>query len=287
MTYKVVFYQNAVDFLGRALTDLSKDETRNNLILGLALRLKDDIHAYTENDPMLAIVTDEQGANAAMAIMTPPFPMILHSDPVNSEALETLADALIKSDWQILGVNGEAQASDVFALIWKQKTGLETRINTNLRAYELKKIEDFGYPPGRMRVAKESDAQIVCDMLNAMRDELVGLPGSPATPEGALKSIRLSRTFFWVVDDQIVSITTAVRPQIKGICISGVYTPPEFRRRGYARALVAEVTREMFARGYQLTNLFTDLANPTSNKIYQEIGYKPVCDYHQYTFEAV
>ncbi|HNZ16613.1 MAG TPA: GNAT family N-acetyltransferase, partial [Anaerolineaceae bacterium] len=64
-----------------------------------------------------------------------------------------------------------------------------------------------------------------------------------------------------------------------------VYTPPAQRRRGYARALVAEVSKEMLSRGYELVNLFTNLSNPTSNKIYQEVGYKPVCDYHQYRFE--
>jgi len=121
-------------------------------------------------------------------------------------------------------------------------------------------------------------------MLRAMQDELQLQESSTATLEGAKKSIRLKRTFFWVVDDEVVSITIAVRPQIKGICISGVYTPPQFRRRGYARALVSEVSKEMLIRGYALTNLFTDLSNPTSNKIYQEIGYYPVCDYHQYEF---
>lgn len=87
-----------------------------------------------------------------------------------------------------------------------------------------------------------------------------------------------------MVDGEVVSIANAVRPQIKGICISGVYTPPEFRRKGYARALVAEVSKEMLSRGFELTNLFTDLANPTSNKIYQEVGYEAVCDYRQYSF---
>ncbi len=82
----------------------------------------------------------------------------------------------------------------------------------------------------------------------------------------------------------MVSLTIATRPQIRSICVSGVYTPPRHRRKGYARALVAEVSKELLSRGYELTNLFTDLSNPTSNKIYQEIGYQPVCDYHQYEF---
>ena len=48
MTYHTDFFQNPNDFLARTLTDLAKDETRNNLLLGLALRLKENLHAYGE-----------------------------------------------------------------------------------------------------------------------------------------------------------------------------------------------------------------------------------------------
>jgi hypothetical protein len=64
-----------------------------------------------------------------------------------------------------------------------------------------------------------------------------------------------------------------------------VYTPPELRRRGYASHCVAELSRALLAEGYDFCALFTDLANPTSNHIYQEIGYRPVCDYDSYGLE--
>ena len=280
----VTFFSDARAFVDRTLPDLSRDETRNSLILGLALRLKEDPHAYTEQDPLMAVVSDESGKNLAMAIMTPPFPMIIQSEPLHLEALETLADALLKNGWYLPGVNGVSEVSDAFAQIWERKTGQKVGLLMSLRAYELRKIADLEYPSGGMCIAEEKDAQKVAEMHNAMRQELVAQPGNAATVESALKTIRQQRTFFWVVDGEVVSITNAVRPQIKGICISGVYTPPEFRRRGYARALVAEVSKEMLSRGFELTNLFTDLANPTSNKIYQEVGYKAICDYRQYSF---
>lgn len=280
----VTFFSDARAFVDRTLPDLSRDETRNNLILGLALRLKEDPHAYTEQDPLMAVVSDESSKNLAMAIMTPPFPMIIQSEPLHLEALETLADALLKNGWYLPGVNGVSEVSDSFAQISERKTGQKVGLLMSLRAYELRNVADLEYPSGGMRIAEEKDAQKVAEMHNAMRQELVAQPGNAATVESALKTIRQQRTFFWVVDGEVVSITNAVRPQIKGICISGVYTPPEFRRRGYARALVAEVSKEMLCRGFELTNLFTDLANPTSNKIYQEVGYKAVCDYHQYSF---
>lgn len=281
----VSFFSDTQPFLEKALDELSKDETRNNLILGLALRLREDPHAYTDQTPLIAIVSDEQEKIGAMAIMTPPFPMIVQSEPLNVAALESLADTLISGGWKLSGVNGVTDESDAFAQIWRKKTGHEVRLLKTLRAYELRNVQDLDYPVGKMRVAEERDAQKSADMLSAMQEELKLEGSSSATFEGALRNIHLKRTFFWVVDGEVVSITMAVRPQIKGICISGVYTPPEHRQRGYARALVAQVSKEMLSRGFELTNLFTDLSNPTSNKIYQEIGYKPVCDYHQYSFE--
>jgi predicted GNAT family acetyltransferase len=62
------------------------------------------------------------------------------------------------------------------------------------------------------------------------------------------------------------------------ISIGPVYTPPEFRKKGYASALVARLSQKNLDAGYQKCVLLTDLKNPTSNKIYQEIGYKSVCD---------
>ena len=63
-----------------------------------------------------------------------------------------------------------------------------------------------------------------------------------------------------------------------------MYTPPEHRGHGYASALTARVSAEQLAAGRRFCFLYTDLANPTSNKIYVAIGYRRVCDAIQYAF---
>jgi predicted GNAT family acetyltransferase len=65
-----------------------------------------------------------------------------------------------------------------------------------------------------------------------------------------------------------------------------VYTPPELRGRGYASALVARVTQHLLDGGRDYCFLYTDLANPTSNKIYVNVGYEYVCDSVDYAFEC-
>lgn len=282
--FTVTFFNDANSFYEQAHYLWEGAETRNNLILGLSLRLMSDLHAYGEADPLMALVRNESGEIGASALMTFPFALIVQSEPLNKPALEVLADALIMSGRRLPGVNGVEEASDCFAEIWQEKTGQQARRIVNTRAYELRQVLNVDYPSGGMKLADESDAQIAADMLNAMGEEVVLGPRKPHTAQSMLDTIRQKRTFFWVDGGEVVSITVANRPQIKGICVSGVYTPPHHRRKGYARALVAGVSKELLSRGYELTNLFTDLSNHTSNKIYQEVGYQPVCDYHQYEF---
>ena len=282
--FSVAFFDDPHTYYDQAHHLWEAAETRYNLILGLALRLQSDLHAYGEAMPMMALVRDEIGEIRASALMTPPFALIVQSEPLDRAALEALADALIESGWHLPGVNGIDAVSDCFAEIWQEKTRQQPRRIVNTRAYELSQVLSVSYPSGKMKIADASEAPLAAEMLNAMSEEVILGPRRLYTADLALESIQQRRTFFWVDNGEVVCITLATRPQIKGICVSGVYTPPAFRRKGYARALVAEVSKELLLRGYEFTNLFTDLSNPTSNKIYQEIGYKPVCDYHRYEF---
>ena len=68
--------------------------------------------------------------------------------------------------------------------------------------------------------------------------------------------------------------------------IVDVYTPPAYRRRGYATANVAAVSQRALEAGHAYCCLFTDLANPISNSIYQKIGYRPICDFAEYRFDS-
>jgi predicted GNAT family acetyltransferase len=71
-------------------------------------------------------------------------------------------------------------------------------------------------------------------------------------------------------------------PEVAGVVrIGPVYTPPQHRRRGYAGSAVAAASRRALAEGATRCMLFTDLANPTSNKIYAEVGYRRCADWEE------
>lgn len=80
----------------------------------------------------------------------------------------------------------------------------------------------------------------------------------------------------WDDDGRIVSLAAAVSPTPHGIRLNHVYTPPEFRGRGYAGSLVAAFTQSLLDGGRQFVFLHTDLSNPTSNALYIRLGYQQV-----------
>jgi uncharacterized protein len=94
------------------------------------------------------------------------------------------------------------------------------------------------------------------------------------------------RTMYLWDDHEPVSMCGVGGETPHGVRIGPVYTPPRARRQGYASALVAEVSQVQLDRGRTFCFLFTDLANPTSNHIYQEIGYEPVRDVEVYRFDG-
>ena len=103
--------------------------------------------------------------------------------------------------------------------------------------------------------------------------------------ELAERRINSGDLFIWEDEGRPVSMAAKNRPSSHGITVSLVYTPRDLRNRGYASACVAALSQQLLDAGWEFCTLYTDLANPTSNSIYQRIGYQPVCDSNEYDFE--
>ena len=136
-------------------------------------------------------------------------------------------------------------------------------------------------PPGVgiRRVAGRADRALVARWVDAFMDE--AFPDGTAHTDGeaaADRYIANGTMHLWTVDDAPVACAAALGPTPNAIRIGGVYTPPENRCRGYASALVADLTRDQLDRGRAFVYLYADRTNPTSNSIYQKIGYRRVAD---------
>jgi GNAT superfamily N-acetyltransferase len=83
---------------------------------------------------------------------------------------------------------------------------------------------------------------------------------------------------FWMADGEPVSLAGIIRRTRHAAAIALVYTPPELRGRGYAGSVTAAVVEKIYAEGRRMACLYTDLANPFSNRCYAKIGFEPICD---------
>jgi GNAT superfamily N-acetyltransferase len=103
--------------------------------------------------------------------------------------------------------------------------------------------------------------------------------GGPADQAPVVRD-RLSHggVMLWVAGGVPVSVAAASRQVAGMIRVGPVYTPPELRGHGYASAATAALSRQALAAGAEEVVLYTDLANPVANSIYQRIGYRPLED---------
>ncbi len=233
------------------------------------------------------VVTDDTGAVVGVGMRTAPFapyPPYLLSMP--ADAAVALARELHRRGDEVLGLNGALPTVELCAAELARLGGGHVTTEMHTRLHELGELATPGSVPGELVAATEDDVDLAIEWLAAFNDdsdEQAGRARGTST-HGAhdrvetLRRIRAGWLWFWVDGaGRRVHLTGANPPAFGVARIGPVYTPPSQRGRGWASNAVAEVSRRIVADGARVC-LFTDQANPTSNKIYAALGYRPVVD---------
>ncbi len=223
------------------------------------------------------------GAGMRTALSAPYPPFLL---PMPDEAAVALALALHERGEEVLAVNGALPAVALFADQVARLGGGRVEVDRHTRLHELGELTGPAHVPGGLRAATEDDVELVTEWFAAFAgdaDEQAGRPrgaGVHEVPDRAemLRRLRSGWLSFWVDQTgQPVHLTGASPPSFGVARLGPVYTPPAERGRGWASNAVAAVSRRIQAGGARVC-LFTDQANPTSNKIYGALGFRPVVD---------
>jgi GNAT superfamily N-acetyltransferase len=272
------------EYLAAATPLLLEDEARNNLILGIAGVLRDRPGYYPEF--RLWLVEDGTEIVGA-ALQTPPFNLVL-AQPRDDAVATALADAIAEEAIELPGVVGAPPEVEHFADAWEACSDSTRRVRRSQRIY---RVSDVLFPTrvtGSGRVATAEDRELLVAWIRAFAEEALEGTPSPAADTVRVVDARLadaSSGFMLWDDEGPVSLAGWGGVTPNGVRIGPVYTPPDRRSRGYGSAVTAAVTRDRLAEGKRFCFLYTDLANPTSNKIYMDIGYEPVCDAVDYAFD--
>jgi hypothetical protein len=272
------FYQRVEPFL-------MQDEVGHNVILGLHSHL---MLSNTYEPPLYLGYCAHEGEIVGVALRTPPYNLLL-SKMAHEGAIEAFAQDAYAFYGEISGALGLKEIVAQFAQSWLKLTGQTSRLRRAERSFRLEKVIPVHGVSGEYCPATAGDYELMVQWSLAFAAEAL----DPMRREDMERSARsrlegdpkVRGMRFWVDNGRRVSMVGYGGPTPNGIRIGPVYTPPEFRQRGYATALTAAVSQEMLDQGRRFVTLYTDLSNPTSNHIYQTIGYQPVHDVDEYHFE--
>ncbi len=304
MTERFRLFDNVVEYVAHVRPFLLAAEAENNVLLGILDRLVSGDHDYRE--PLLLGVVervettslaggDTESAAADAPVggdhphgtgrhdspvigclwRTPPFKlgMTAMPDPAATVAARALAELMPDLDMAF----GPTDTMRRFAAVWSEVTGAGFHEGMRQGVYRLDRVNP---PPnkarGEMVEANASDLPMVVDWGVAFRHDSHVQAGDPEVL--GMRLIRERCLHFWVDGGRPRSMAAAVAFTENGARVGWVYTPREERGRGYATALVAELSQLMLDGGRRFCFLYADLANPTSTGIYERLGYRKVVE---------
>jgi RimJ/RimL family protein N-acetyltransferase len=290
---------DVTEFLAAAGPYLRRERARNTVILSVTESMRVNAASAGKSPaspapalaavpaaarPLLGWWTDPAGAVAGAFMHTPPFPVVLTA--VDPEAASELA-AVTMAARPVGGVNAYPEVAEAFADGWRSgNRGGRADVFRRQRLYRLAELVwPDPAPEGAARLAREGDAALTADWFVAFAAEVNDM-GKEDQSAVAREKISHGGVTVWEAGGEPVAIACNTMPVNGMVRIGPVYTPPERRGHGYASAATAALSHRLLDAGAEEVLLYTDLANPVSNSIYQRIGYRPVEDRVVLAFSA-
>jgi len=284
-------YTDVHEFYNDTYGILMRHEAQNMILLGNIMIGHEGKDKTEWRDPanwVMAAVSDANGIQLT-ALMTPPHNVALYAtdNVLNPEAIRCLIDGW--EGYEIPGVITEKALAEAFAEAYTAHKGMTFATAMSQRIYELTAVSPAVPQFGSLRLLEERDMHYFPYWLQAFY--AAGSYGSaemaiPQDVEFYRYHLATKKRYVLENDGLPVSMAGFTRVMQTAIGVAFVYTPPYYCGKGYASSCVAQLSQLALEQGFTRCVLYTDLANPTSNNIYQKIGYVPVCDSLMLRFEA-
>jgi len=276
----VQLFDDAAAFLAEAAGYLDSDPFSASVIAVYAGRVRAGRQPKGPDD--LWVTVTEGGRVVGVAMHTPPHRLFVARMP--DRAAAALADALADQRRPLPGVNGESAAGAAFAASWQGRTGQAATVDVRMRMYRLGELRPPSGVTGESRPALADDTRLVAEWAAAFHDEAQPQAPSEDWSAWAARRIEAGELYLWLDGDALVALAAHSAPAAGVARVGPVYTPPSLRRRGFGAAVTAAASAAAVDAGAVQVVLYTDLSNPTSNAIYQTIGYQPDHDAEERAF---
>ncbi len=259
--------------LAKAGEHLASDPVLHNLILTL-------LHERLEQpEPGRYWMVNDGPQVVGVGFQSPlSFPIVLSL--MSREAIAALVEAIASAGIDLPGVHAEAATAARFAGQWTERRKAAACPAEGLRIYECREARLPAATRGNLRRALPEDRGLVAAWVKGFYADV----GEPGHDVAAMVERRLAAGRFWLWEDGGPASMAARSGSVAGVVrLQIVYTPPEKRRRGYAGACVAQLSKIILA-GRDRCMLYTALSNPTSNSVYRRIGYRAAAEGLRYRF---
>jgi len=275
MELKVLFTEDPAFVLGKAGVFLSSQPVLHNLVLSiLGARV-------AHRDPgryWMAIQRDDTLGVAVQSPLT--FSALL--TPMKAPVTTAMADAIAEAGGVLPGITADAATAATFAGQWSERCKSAATPFQGLRLYQLFEIGEVPPTQGTLRKASANERSLMIAWTRAFQHEIA--ESDEDTELRVDRGLAAGELWLWDRGGETVSMAVSREPVHGVVRLSGVYTPPEKRKHGYAAACVHTLSKRLGDAGYRCI-LYTDLGNPTSNSIYRRIGYRAVAEALRYRFE--
>jgi predicted GNAT family acetyltransferase len=275
MVLKVLFSEDPAFVLTRADEFLSSEPVLHNLILSI-------LHSRVAQSDAGRYWIAFDGEKTVGVVVQSPLEYPATLTPMEPRAVMAIVNAIAEAGVALSGVNGNAATAASFAGQWSERCKSAATPFQGMRLYELLEVGEVPDTEGQLRQAGPRDRSLMILWTRAFQNEI----GESAADTELRVDRGLAARQLWLWDQNGETTSMAVgREPVQGVVrLSGVYTPPEKRKHGYAAACVHALSKHLRGSGYRCV-LYTDLGNPTSNSIYRRIGYRAVAEALRYRFE--
>ncbi len=292
MRFALEFTEDPRAFLLRSGGLLEADPVLSTVVASVTARAVAEVEAGAAPASFprwwLTVADLDTGEPVGVVMRTAPFaPHPLYVLPLPDAAAREVAGALVERGEEVSGLNGALPAARTLAAELGRRTGRRALVHEHTRLHVLKSLVEPRFAPdGRPRVAGAADVELALAWFRAFHADAAEQAGR-LEPEGTGEQFtrdeigrRIADGHIWLWEDGLgtpVSLVGFNAPSLGVVRVGPVYTPRARRGHGYASVLTAHVSRVLRDSGNRVC-LFTDQANPTSNKIYAAIGFEPVVD---------
>ncbi|EJQ54763.1 hypothetical protein SAMN04487767_102405 [Bacillus wiedmannii] len=263
-------YKEILHFKEDVTPFLEKNEQENNLMLGiLQVAQEPTFMGVAKRGEEIAIVFLQTEEKIQMIVATSEIPEV---------DIVKLAKELSKVYPDIPGLIGNKETVQRLAEEIAVLENKKTNVVMEQGVYALQQVKKKWTEDGAFREIGSDELPLIEQWIYQFCED-VRLPTTKEEAKQTAHTLITNRRLFGLdVDGKLVSVAAKTRPTTNNITVNFVYTPKEARKKGYASSCVAALSQRMLDEGYKTTTLYTDLANPTSNKIYQEIGYEQIAE---------